>query len=376
MSASPSAPFAERLTRLRELMAAAKLDAAAFVPGPNLTYLTGLAIHLSQDRPLVIIVPATSDPVLIVPILEAERFAELPFATRRFTYSDEEGFLPAFEQAAGALKLANARIGTEGLRMRVLEGRLLERFAPGCTVFSADDALMPWRLRKSPEELDTMRRAIALSETALHETITHVRPGQTERQIAAQLEIALTDAGSEGNAFNQIVLSGPNTARPHGVASARAVAVGDLLLFDYGGMFDHYPADITRTFAIGSPDPHLAEVYAVVLAANEAAIAAIKPGVAAMDVDRAARQVIVDAGYGEYFTHRVGHGLGLDVHEPPYMRAGNPQLLEPGMVFTIEPGIYLPGVGGVRIEDNVTVTETGVEVMTKFPKALQVIGWN
>lgn len=375
MSAEP-AVYTERLKRLRALMAAAKLDAVTFVPGPNLTYLTGLAIHLSQDRPLVIIVPLDGTPALIVPVLESERFAQLPFAVRQFTYSDEAGFLPSFEQVAGALQLTNARIGAEGLRMRVLEGRLLERFAPGCTVFSADDALMPWRLHKSSGELDAMRHAIALSETALRETIMRIKPGQTERQIAAQLQIALADAGSATNAFDPIVLSGPNSALPHGMPGARTVANGDLLLFDYGGMFNDYPADITRTFAIGAPNSQMSEVYAVVLAANEAGISASKPGVAAMDVDRAARQVIVDAGYGEYFTHRLGHGLGLDIHEPPYIRPGNAQVLEPGMVYTVEPGIYLPGIGGVRIEDNVAVTETGVEVLTSFPKQLQVIGWN
>ena len=375
MSAEPTV-YTERLKRLRELMAAAKLDAVTFVPGPNLTYLTGLAIHLSQDRPLVIIVPLDGTPALIVPVLESERFAQLPFAVRQFTYSDETGFLPSFEQVAGALQLTNARIGAEGLRMRVLEGRLLERFAPGCTVFSADDALMPWRLHKSSGELDAMRRAIALSETALRETIMRIKPGQTERQIAAQLQIALADAGSATNAFDPIVLSGPNSALPHGMPGARTVGNGDLLLFDYGGMFNDYPADITRTFAIGAPNSQMSEVYAVVLAANEAGISASKPGVAAMDVDRAARQVIVDAGYGEYFTHRLGHGLGLDIHEPPYIRPGNAQVLEPGMVYTIEPGIYLPGIGGVRIEDNVVVTDTGVEVLTNFPKQLQVIGWN
>ncbi len=149
-----------------------------------------------------------------------------------------------------------------------------------------------------------------------------------------------------------------------------------MLLFDFGGMADNYPADITRTFAIGQPEAQLAQVYAVVLAANEAAIRISRPGVPAYEVDRAARQVIVDAGYGEYFSHRTGHGLGLDTHEPPYIRAGNPQLLETGMIYTVEPGVYLPGVGGVRIEDDVLVTPSGVEVLTTFPKGLQAIGWN
>src|SRR5579871_1819156 len=156
--------YSERLARLRKLMAAAELKAVAFVPGPNLVYLAGINMHLSQDRPLTIVIPAEGDPTVITPQLEAERFDHLPFSAQRHTYTDEEGFLPAFEIAAKSLKLDNARVGVEGLRMRVLERRLLERYAPGCTVFSADDALAPWRLHKTPEELASMRKAIALSQ--------------------------------------------------------------------------------------------------------------------------------------------------------------------------------------------------------------------
>ncbi len=366
----------ERLDRLRKLMAAAKLDVVAFVPGPNIAYLTDVGIGLSPDRPLVLLIPAEGEAVLIIPQLEQTRLDNLSFPTRAVVYSDTDGFLGAFEQAVSSLKLgANARIGTEGLRMRVLEGRLIEKYAPGATVFSADDALMPWRLYKSAEELDSFRKAIALSETALKATIERVRPGMTERQIAAQLSMALADAGCHGESFSSIVMVGPNISS-HSDPTDRAVQVGEMLLFDFGGKFGHYPADITRTFAVGAPPTdQLANIYATVLAANEAGIRAGKPGVAAMEVDRATRQVIEDAGYGEYFTHRTGHGLGIEGHEPPYMRAGNSQILEPGMVYTVEPGIYIPGVGGARIEDNVAVTETGVEVLTHFPKMLQVIGW-
>jgi Xaa-Pro dipeptidase len=366
----------DRLNRLRVLMAAAKLDVVAFVPGPNLTYLTDVGIGLSSDRPLVLFVPLEGEAVLIVPILEQDRLANLPIPVQTIAYSDAEGFLGAFEQAVTALNLgSNARIGTEGLQMRVLEGRLIEKNAPGATVFSADDALMPWRLYKTADELDSFRKAIALSETALKATLERIRPGMTERQIAAQLSLALADAGSSGESFPPLVMIGSNITS-HADTTDRAVQAGDMLLFDFGGKFGHYPADITRTFAVGgAPSDQLADIYATVLAANEAGIRASKPGVAALEVDRAARQVIIDAGYGEYFTHRTGHGLGLDIHEPPYMRAGNSQILEPGMVYTVEPGIYIPGVGGARIEDNVVITETGVEVMTKFPKTLQVIGW-
>jgi len=366
----------DRLSRLHRLMTEAKLNAVAFVPGPNMVYLTGSDMHLSQDRPLTLIIPADGEAVVIVPTLEAPRFTALPFPTVAFPYSDDEGFLPAYEAAATRLALSNgARIGVEGLRMRVLEGQLLARFMPGATVFSADEVLAPLRLHKTPDEIAAMRKAITLSQKALTATVEQVHVGMTERQIAALLSRALNDAGSNGDSFGAIVLSGANSALPHGSPGARKIAEGDLLLFDFGGTANGYPADITRTFAIGTPDQQLADVYATVLAANEAAIRVCKPGVTALDVDRAARQVITDAGYGEYFTHRTGHGLGVDIHEPPYINGANTQVLEAGMIFTIEPGIYLPGVGGVRIEDDVLITDSGVEVLTTFPKDLQVIGW-
>jgi Xaa-Pro dipeptidase len=229
-------------------------------------------------------------------------------------------------------------------------------------------------MHKDAAETARMRQAIAISEAALEETIAGVQPGLTERRIVTLLLSAMANAGSEGNAFDPIVLGGPNSALPHGIPSDRALQDGDLLLFDFGAASNGYLADITRTFAVGKVDPELVKVYETVLAANQAGIRAAKPGVPAQEVDRAARKVIVDAGYGEYFLHRTGHGLGIDAHEGPYIREGNGQLLEPGMVFTVEPGIYLPGKGGVRIEDDVLVTATGVDVLTSFPKAFKVIG--
>jgi Xaa-Pro dipeptidase len=184
----------------------------------------------------------------------------------------------------------------------------------------------------------------------------------------------MADRHSEGLAFNPIVLAGPKSAQPHGDAGDNVIKDGELLLLDFGAAVDGYPADITRTFAVGQIDPELTKVYEVVKAANEAGVRAARPGMAAQELDRIVRKVIHDAGYGPHFIHRTGHGLGLDIHEGPVIVEGNTQLLEPGMVFTIEPGIYLPEKGGVRIEDNVTITETGAEVLTSYPRALRVIG--
>lgn len=369
--------YPQRLARLREL-AADEFDLIALVPGPDLAYLTGAFFHLSSDRPLVVFVPVQDGQAAgVVPVLEEARLnQESAFALQTFPYNDAEGFAPAFERATRALRLSGRRVGVEGLRMRVAEAQLIESLAPGATVTPADHVLMQLRLRKNPDELAHMRRAIQISEAALDRTLEQIEGrviGMTEAQIAQILLNALAELGGGENAFDPIVLTGANSALPHGHPGATRVQRGDLLLFDFGTKIQGYPSDITRTFAVGELSPELTRVYETVLAANLAGLAAGKPGVAAQVVDRAARAVIREAGFGDYFTHRTGHGLGLDIHEHPNMREGNTLTLEPAMVYTVEPGIYLPGKGGVRIEDDVAVTADGVEVMTHYPKALRTL---
>jgi Xaa-Pro dipeptidase len=361
-----------RLDKLQQKLRESGYDAAAIVPGPTLTYLIGISFHLSK-RPLVLFIPASGEPSLIIPLLEVPRVQDkLPFPVRFFTYSDADGYHGAFGQACQ--QLAGKKIGVEGLNMRVIEGELIEEYAAKARLDIADNVIGAIRLHKQETELESMRQAIRISEAALEATISQVRAGMTERQVINILQREMTERGGEANAFEPIVLAGPKSAMPHGVPDDTPIREGDLLLFDFGTTSDHYPADITRTFAVGHIDAEFARIYDTVLRANETAIRLLRPGVIAQDVDRAARKVIAEAGYGEYFIHRLGHGLGLDIHEAPNMVEGNTQALEPGMVFTIEPGIYIPGKGGVRIEDNVAITETSVEVLTSYPKALRVIG--
>jgi Xaa-Pro dipeptidase len=259
-------------------------------------------------------------------------------------------------------------IGVESLRMRLLEMQLLERYGPGCRFVPAEEVLAEQRLRKDERELEHMRRAIAVTEAALRLTVRQIRAGMTEREIASLLMVEILQAGGEGMAFSPIVVVGPNAASPHATPSDRPVQPGETVVIDCGATVEGYAADITRTFAIGTLEPDLARVYEVVRAANAAGRAAAGPGVPAEEVDRAARSVIDEAGYSEHFIHRTGHGLGLETHEPPYIVAGNERPLEPGMTFTVEPGIYLPGRGGVRIEDDVLVTADGAESLTTFPR--------
>jgi Xaa-Pro dipeptidase len=255
--------------------------------------------------------------------------------------------------------------------MRVSEWLTFQSKAPGLKVKPVERDLINIRARKMPDEIEYMRQAIRLSETALANLLDWVQPGMTERQIAARLSEELTAQGSQGNAFGPLVQTGSNSALPHGHVTDRPLGADEFLLIDYGGLIADYPADITRTFCFGQPTAQMQRMFEVVLAANRAAVAATKPGVPMGDIDKAARDVIEAAGYGEYFIHRTGHGLGLDVHEPiPQIASGVTDLLEPGMCFTIEPGVYVPGVGGVRTEDNVVVTEAGVDVLTSFPRTM------
>jgi Xaa-Pro dipeptidase len=271
-------------------------------------------------------------------------------------------------QAAG---LDGKRVGVEPRRLRVLELRMLEAAAPAARFDSAEAALSSLRLHKDGQETATMRRAVEIAQQALLSTLPSVGVGMTERELASELSAHLLRAGSQPEfPFAPIVSFGANSANPHAVPTDRKLGPGDLLLVDWGASYADYISDLTRTFAIGEVNPELERIASIVAEANTAGRLAAKPGVRAGDVDRAARAVIDQAGYGPYFTHRVGHGIGMESHEEPYLFAENELQLAPGMTFTVEPGIYLPGRGGVRIEDNLVITASGAETLSDLPREL------
>jgi Xaa-Pro dipeptidase len=364
-------------SRIDQLIPALKkhgLDGLALIPSPSLYYLTNLSFHL-MERPVVALFMLGQRPHLILPEMERGKPESSGLDAVLHCYSESEASrTQAFQQAASALPLEGARLGVEPLRLRMYELRILEAMAPGVTFTSAEQALGELRTIKDSNELQAMRRAVAVAQQALVETLPKARVGVSERELASELVAQLLRAGSQPELpFSPIVASGPNSALPHAVPTDRRLRPGDLLLLDWGATVEGYVSDLTRTFAVEEVDPELARVHQVVLQANAAAQAAVRPGVPCSDIDRAARQLIEQAGYGEHFTHRTGHGLGLEAHEGPYIHGENPQPLAPGMTFTIEPGIYLEGRGGVRIEDDMVVTEDGCESLSDYARELQMI---
>ncbi len=368
----------QRIQQLIESAARRGVDCVAVMPGANMMYLTGLPFHL-MERATVAFFPVDGKPAFVLPVLEATKPASGPVAMdwRLFPWSDEQGPEGAFVAASQALGLAGRTVAVEELVMRVRELRLIEASAPGVRLADAGPLLANLRMRKDVAEVGKMKQAVAIAEAALEATLGRVHVGMTEREIANDLVLEMLGRGAEGLPFEPIVLAGPRSALPHGAPGGRRVDPGDLLLFDFGVNVGGYASDITRTFAVGpahSADKELRRVYDVVRRANEAGRKAACPGVEIQEVDRAARKVIVEAGYGQYFTHRTGHGLGLEGHEPPYVCEGDMTLLEPGMTFTVEPGVYLPGRWGVRIEDDVVITPDGCESLTTFDRELRGIG--
>jgi len=365
-----------RLVPLYRAMEAANLDAAAFVPGPNFRQLLGRDFHL-MERPLVVIVPATGAPVAVVPNLEMASFETLGFSGEVFDWRDDVGPADAFAAAGQAMHGLGrgARFGLEAQRMRVFELMALQAVFPDADFVDAHAAISSIRLHKDADEIACLRAAIGTSEAALEATLRQVRVGMTETEVGVMLVRELFSNGAESLAFDPIVAAGDNSAQPHAMARADyRIRPGGALLLDFGASHSGYNADITRTVFVAEVSETDRAFYDTVKAANATGRAAIRPGRTAHDVDDAVQSLLEASPFAAFRRHKTGHGLGLDVHEAPQIMRGDATVLDAGMVFTVEPGLYRPGEIGVRIEDDVAVTTDGIDCLTAFPRDLRIVG--
>jgi len=363
-----------RLSKLTMALRNSGIETLALNPSPSLIYLTGLHFHL-MERPTIALFTADSAPVIVLPELEMLKLRDLPFEIKAFPYGENPAeWNKVFLEAGQSLGLKGKRIGVEPLHMRILEFNKVKVIAGEAECPDATQVVGSMRVCKDQDEINAMRSAVGVAQEALEATLPSIKIGVTEIEIANELVTQLLRHGSQPDMpFAPIVSSGPNSANPHAVPSERKLQAGDLLVVDWGAAVDGYISDLTRTFAIGKVEEEYSKIHQVVQEANAAGRAAAKPGVPIANVDIAARKVIEKAGYGKYFTHRTGHGIGMEPHEDPYARGDNMQLLEPGMTFTIEPGIYLPGRNGVRIEDNIVITADGAECLSNIPREMRTM---
>lgn len=335
----------------------------------NIFYYTGFLSDPHERFMSFYMDITTGDTHFFVPALDKEAAAQAADVTSIIPITDEEDPFDIVQQTLPSL---SGTIGVEGNVLTYNRSIGFQNIFTDAQLCDTQTEINKQRTIKSPEEISAIRTAIRIIEDVLHQGMKKVQIGMTEQTLTAELEYLMRKAGADGPSFATIVLAGEKAALPHGIPGERKIQQGDVLLIDFGVVKDGYCSDITRTFTIGEPTAYQQEMYEIVLQANEAGIRAAKAGVALKDIDRAARKVIEDYGYGEYYHNRVGHGLGIDVHEEPSVHGANEALAKPGMVFTIEPGIYLPGDLGIRIEDIIHITEKGEpEVLTSFPKHLQ-----
>ena len=355
-----------RLARLQDLMAGRGVDVALLSVGADLPYFTGYEATASE-RLTVLVVRPESQPVLLIPELEAPRVRSKGLIVEPWSEADDP------IEKATALVDAPARVAVGDHMWSVFLVRFQKSW-PHTSWMPASELTTELRMRKDTDEIEALRQAAHAVDRAMARIPGDVRfSGRTERDIARNLAELTVTEGHDVAEFT-IVASGPNAASPHHEPTNRIIEKGDLVVCDYGGRWSGYYSDSTRTFIVGDPTPRQAEIHSVVLGANEAGRAAVSPGTPCEEVDRAARRVIVEAGFGEYFIHRTGHGIGLEVHEHPYMIEGNGRRLEEGMAFSVEPGIYLPAEFGVRIEDIVVCGEQGVEDLNRSDRSLVEVG--
>jgi len=376
MTTNSSAPkaftnedFAARMSRVASSAVEKGLAGVIVTPGPDLVWLTGYRPTAITERLTMLVLSSDREPTLLVPILERPD-AEAAEGAGSVSLVDWEDGTDPYKVAEPLLRPdGEFGISDSAWAMHLLG---LQRALPGSRYRSLTECLPMMRAVKDDNELMRLAAAGAAADSTYGEIVQRHFAGRRETEVAADLADLLREFGHEQVDFT-VVGSGPNGANPHHEAGDRVIEPGDAVVLDFGGLRFGYGSDTTRTVCVGEPTSEIREVHEIVRLAQQAGVDAVRPGVTCQDVDRAARKVIRDAGYGEQFIHRTGHGIGLTTHEPPYMVEGEDQQLVPGMCFSVEPGIYLAGKFGVRIEDIVTVTEDGGRRLNNTDHSLRVV---
>ncbi len=355
--AAPSATHQARIARVRQALTANRIDAYLVVSHVEQYWLTGFS---GEDGGAIV----TPDRIVLLTDSRFDQTADLeaPYARKVLRKKRSPDVTVRELRRVGA-----ARVGFDPAHLSVAVFAELRKLGKGITFKPVSGVIARLREVKDASEIAAIRSSIRIAEDALKNILSEVKPGRTERAVAADLEYAMRELGADEPAFGTIVACGPNSSLPHYRAGDRVIANDDCVLIDWGARSGWYVSDLTRVIWTGSIPSRLGKAHAIVKAAHDKAVAAVRAGVSAASVDRAARQHIRNAGFDKEFTHSVGHAIGLAVHEAPGLRKTSRERLKAGMVVTIEPGIYLPGIGGVRVESDVLVTENGCEVLSSLP---------
>lgn len=361
-----NAYVSSRVTRAQKRLQENSVDALIVTSTANFYYFTEMWID-PHERLLALVIPKASDPVIIAPALHEEDFKDASIETVLWTDgTDTTELLAKHLPESGVISIDNLWPSANLIA--------LMRHRSDLTMLDSTATIAKLRLHKDEREQDLLRRAGKATDSVMESLFSRIRPGMTELDVEDELRSLWEQEGVTSMSFSPIIAAGSNGASPHHQTGSTKIEHGDMLVIDMGGKVAQYCSDITRTVAVGDVSAPAKAAYDIVLRAQSMGVAAVKSGIPVEEIDITVRKVIEDAGYGKYFVTRTGHGLGIEIHEEPYVYEGNQQTVEPGMVFSIEPGIYLPGQFGIRIEDVVIATDNGCENLYGVTKELQVVG--
>ncbi|MEH7512631.1 Xaa-Pro peptidase family protein [Gottfriedia acidiceleris] len=361
-----------RMQELQTFLQKQSIPGGLVTSRQNIFYLSNFDYN-PHERFVGIFVFPNEEPIFISPAMEVQMIKEAGWKHPILSYTDSDHpWALVGHLIESRNKMKQFAVEKHDISYFYIES--LQQIFGEVEFASLDSILTEMRLVKDADEIEILREAAAFADYGVQVGIEALKEGITELEVLGKIEFELKKKGIKEMSFSPIVLFGQNASNPHGATGDNKLKKGDTALFDLGVKYKGYCSDITRTVIYGNPNSELVNIYNTVLQANLAGVEASQPGTRIGDVDLSGRRVIQAAGYGEFFPHRIGHGLGIEIHEVPSINEVNEGLLKPGMVITIEPGIYLNGLGGVRIEDDVVITDNGYEVLTKFPKELMIVG--